>query len=125
IRRGGPSARPRGRSPRVAPTAPPPAFGRPGGPSTVAQGRARPYEYGVVRSWFPAIVAFPRRGMTAFLARKPVAGLLFAAPGFVLYLLFVLVPVVATLAFSVMQIDRFNWDSEFVGLDNFVYILTD
>jgi ABC-type sugar transport system permease subunit len=63
--------------------------------------------------------------MTAPWARKPVAGLLFAAPGFVLYLLFVLVPVVATLAFSLMQIDRFTWDVDYVGLENFVYILTD
>src|SRR5438105_2808317 len=40
IRRGRPSAGPRGRSPRVAPTEPPPAFGRPGRP------RAGPYECG-------------------------------------------------------------------------------
>jgi len=63
--------------------------------------------------------------MGAFWARKPVAGLLFAAPGFALYLLFVLVPVLATLAFSVMQIDRFTWQTEYVGLENFVYLFTD
>jgi ABC-type sugar transport system permease subunit len=63
--------------------------------------------------------------MAAFWARKPVAGLLFAAPGFVLYLLFVLVPVLATLAFSLMQIDRFSWEADYVGLENFIYILSD
>ena len=54
IRRGGPSARPRGRSPRIVPLARPPAFGRPGGP------RARPYECGEVRSRFhPSSRALP------------------------------------------------------------------
>ena len=63
--------------------------------------------------------------MVSLGARKPVAGLLFAAPGFALYLLFVLVPVLVTLAFSLMQIDRFTWDTEYVGLENFAYLLTD
>ena len=47
------SARPRGRSPRIVPIAPPPAFGRPGGP------RARPYECGKVALCFNR--AAPRR----------------------------------------------------------------
>lgn len=58
-------------------------------------------------------------------AREARAGVVFAAPGFLLYLLFALIPVLVTLGFSLTQIDRFTWQVDFVGADNFFYIWTD
>lgn len=65
----------------------------------------------------------PRRdGLRGSEAR---AGWLFAAPAFLLYLAFLLVPLLAAMAFSFAQIDRFTWHTDFVGLENFGYILSD
>jgi multiple sugar transport system permease protein len=63
-----------------------------------------------------------RPGLRAPEAR---AGWLFAAPAFLLYLAFLLVPLLAAMAFSFAQIDRFTWNTEFVGFDNFRYIWSD
>ncbi len=49
----------------------------------------------------------------------------FLAPGLVFYTLFLFVPAVATLAFSLTHVDRFTWDIAFVGLENFQFVLTD
>jgi multiple sugar transport system permease protein len=57
--------------------------------------------------------------------REARAGWLMVAPGFLLYLLFALIPVVVTLGFSLMQIDRFTWQVDFVGADNFLYVWFD
>ena len=57
--------------------------------------------------------------------RETPAAWLFVAPGFLLYFAFTLVPVVATLAFSVTEVDRFTWSVDFVGLENFLYVWTD
>ncbi len=53
------------------------------------------------------------------------AGYGFLAPAYVLYLLFALLPAIATLAFSLMSIDRFTWTFDFVGLDNLRFVLAD
>ena len=53
------------------------------------------------------------------------AGWLFVAPAFLLYVAFLLVPVLAALMFSVTEVDRFTWQTDFVGLDNFRYIWAD
>jgi multiple sugar transport system permease protein len=58
-------------------------------------------------------------------AQEARAGWLFVAPGFLLYLVFTLVPVVITLGFSLTQIDRFTWHIDFVGINNFLYIWSD
>src|SRR5256885_6838116 len=58
VRRGGPSARPAGRRPAMAPPARPAACGRAGGP------RARPYECAAVRCSSPAVAS-----MTSFVER--------------------------------------------------------
>ena len=50
---------------------------------------------------------------------------LFLAPGFVLYLLMALVPALATLAFSLTEVDRFTWEISFAGADNLLFVLSD
>ena len=62
---------------------------------------------------------------TKFAAQEARAGWLFVAPGFLLYLLFTLIPVMVTLGFSLTQIDRFTWHIDFVGIENFLYIWSD
>ena len=49
----------------------------------------------------------------------------FLLPGYGLYLLFVLVPALATMVFSLLYLDRYTWSVDFVGLDNILYVLTD
>jgi ABC-type sugar transport system permease subunit len=46
-------------------------------------------------------------------------------PGYGLYLLFVLLPALATMAFSLLYLDRYTWTVDFVGLDNILYVVTD
>lgn len=53
------------------------------------------------------------------------AGFWFLVPGYTLYLLFVLIPTLATIVLSVTYLDRYNWTLDFVGLDNIIYVLTD
>jgi ABC-type sugar transport system permease subunit len=68
------------------------------------------------------LVARRRPGIAAREAR---AGWALAAPGLLLYALFALIPVLATLVFSLTEIDRFTWHTDFVGFDNFAFIWTD
>lgn len=49
----------------------------------------------------------------------------FLAPGYGLYLLFALIPALATVIFSLAYIDRYTWSFEYVGLENIIYVLTD
>lgn len=49
----------------------------------------------------------------------------FLLPGYALYLLFVLIPALATMAFSLLYLDRYTWSVDFVGLDNLFYVVTD
>jgi len=57
--------------------------------------------------------------------REAASAWLFVAPSFLLYFAFTLVPVVATLVFSVTEVDRFTWSVDFVGLENFLYVWAD
>ncbi len=57
--------------------------------------------------------------------REAAAGYAFLAPAYVLYVLFALLPALATLCFSLTSVDRFTWTFEFVGLDNFRFVLAD
>ncbi len=50
---------------------------------------------------------------------------LFLAPGLLFYSLFLFLPAMATLAFSLTHVDRFTWDVSYVGIDNLAYVLTD
>lgn len=50
---------------------------------------------------------------------------LFVAPAFLLYVAFLLIPVLAALGFSVTEVDRFTWGTTFVGLRNFRDLATD
>ena len=56
--------------------------------------------------------------MTIAAKREARAGWLLVAPGFLLYLLFALIPVVVTLGFSLTQIDSLTWQVDLVGIDN-------
>lgn len=49
----------------------------------------------------------------------------FLLPGYALYLLFVLIPALATMAFSLLYLDRYTWNVDFVGLDNILYVVSD
>ncbi len=53
------------------------------------------------------------------------AGFGFLVPAYLLYILFALLPVFATLAFSLTSVDRFTWSMEFVGLENLRFVLAD
>ncbi|MBI1779393.1 MAG: sugar ABC transporter permease [Proteobacteria bacterium] len=66
-----------------------------------------------------------RRGGRGLRAGEVRAAWLFAAPAFLIYLAFLLVPVLATLAFSLTEVDRLTWRTDFVGLENFLYIWSD
>jgi multiple sugar transport system permease protein len=57
--------------------------------------------------------------------REAWAGYGFLAPAYVLYVLFALLPAIATLGFSLTSVDRFTWNFEFVGLDNLRFVLSD
>jgi ABC-type sugar transport system permease subunit len=73
-----------------------------------------------------AIVDAPTRQKPSPMERREaLAAYGFLVPAYVLYLLFSLIPVVATLVFSVTAVDRFTWTVEFAGLDNLNYVLTD
>lgn len=68
----------------------------------------------------------PTKNESAPLARAQArAAFWFLLPGYGLYLLFVLLPALATMAFSVLYLDRYTWSVDFVGLDNILYVVTD
>ncbi len=49
----------------------------------------------------------------------------FLAPVYLCYLLFVLAPLIATIAFCFLEIDRITFRTHFVGVENFGWIYTD
>ncbi len=49
----------------------------------------------------------------------------FLVPAYILYILFALLPVMAIMVFSFAAIDRFNWNVDFAGLDNFTFVVGD
>jgi raffinose/stachyose/melibiose transport system permease protein len=51
-------------------------------------------------------------------------GLLFVLPALLVYILYVAWPVVSTIQYSFFDWDGISTDREFVGLDNYVYLLT-
>lgn len=61
----------------------------------------------------------PLSGAQAF------AAFWFLLPGYALYALFVLLPALATMAFSLIYLDRYSWTAEFVGLENIIYVVSD
>lgn len=63
--------------------------------------------------------------MATLKAREARAGFLFMAPAYVLYLIFLAIPLVASFGLSVFEVDRIRMDFEYVGLENFDWIFTD
>ena len=57
--------------------------------------------------------------------REMRAGYLFLLPAYSLYLAFLLAPLMAALGLSFAQMDRITWDIEWVGLENFDWVVTD
>ncbi|WP_158625964.1 carbohydrate ABC transporter permease [Arsenicitalea aurantiaca] len=49
----------------------------------------------------------------------------FLLPAYSLYVLFVLLPALATIVFTFLYLDRYTWTAEFVGFDNILYVLAD
>jgi len=49
----------------------------------------------------------------------------FLLPSYVIYLLFLAIPLLASLGLSVLDIDRVTLEADFVGFDNFAWIFTD
>ena len=58
-------------------------------------------------------------------ARETLAGYMFILPAYTIYLTFLLVPLLAALGLSFVQMDRITWSIEWVGLENFSWIYTD
>ncbi len=63
--------------------------------------------------------------MTTLRGREARAGYLFLLPAYVLYLLFLAIPLIAALGLSFFEIDRLQFELFFVGFENFVWIFTD
>lgn len=57
--------------------------------------------------------------------REAIAGALFLAPSYLLFILFLALPLVAALALSVLDLDRLTLSVEYVGFENFEWVLTD
>ena len=57
--------------------------------------------------------------------RQRGAAAFFLTPAYLLYAFIFLIPILATFAFSLNYIDRVTFRFEFVGLDNFAWIVTD
>ena len=63
--------------------------------------------------------------MATLIQRERRAAWAFLAPAYLIYLLFLLVPLLAALLLSVLQVDRLTLATEYVGLANFEWIFTD
>ncbi|WP_421726072.1 carbohydrate ABC transporter permease [Bauldia sp.] len=63
--------------------------------------------------------------MATLAAREARAGYLFLLPAYLLYLLFLAIPLVASLGLSFYEVDRLKLDFTFVGFENFDWIFTD
>lgn len=57
--------------------------------------------------------------------RETIAGYLFIFPAYFLYLAFLLIPLLAALGLSFLEMDRITWSMEWVGYENFSWIYTD
>ncbi|MBX3028892.1 MAG: sugar ABC transporter permease [Chloroflexi bacterium] len=70
-------------------------------------------------------VAQPEGRWSGFARRHRInSGLLFVLPALVVYALYVAWPVVSTIQYSFFDWDGISPDREFIGLDNYVYLLT-
>lgn len=63
--------------------------------------------------------------MATLRQRERRAAWAFLAPAYLIYLLFLLVPLLAALLLSVLQVDRLTLATDYVGLANFEWIFTD
>lgn len=63
--------------------------------------------------------------MTTLKRRETLAAFGFLAPAYLIYLLFLAIPLVAALFLSVLEVDRLTLALDFVGLANFEWIFTD
>lgn len=63
--------------------------------------------------------------MATLKQREIFAAFGFLAPAYILYLLFLAIPLVAALFLSVLEVDRLSLSLEFVGFANFEWIFTD
>lgn len=83
----------------------------------------------MTQTYFPpdttTIVAGPRRGRSRRHRRNTAEAYGFLAPTMVLLMVLMIVPIVMVLGYSVLDNVILNKSPEFVGVDNFVKILTD
>lgn len=63
--------------------------------------------------------------MATLRQRETLAAYGFIAPAYLIYLLFLAIPLVASLLLSVLEVDRLTLVAEFAGWSNFDWILTD
>ena len=63
--------------------------------------------------------------MATLAAREARAGYLFLLPAYVLYLVFLAIPLLASLGLSFFEVDRLRLELTFVGTENFEWIYTD
>lgn len=63
--------------------------------------------------------------MASLHRQRTTAGWAFVLPAYALYVVFLLIPMFAALALSFVQMDRITWDIDFVGLENYEWIVTD
>jgi ABC-type sugar transport system permease subunit len=63
--------------------------------------------------------------MATLRQRETVAAYGFLAPAYLIYLLFLAIPMVASLLLSVLEVDRLTLATQFVGWANFDWVLTD
>lgn len=63
--------------------------------------------------------------MATLRQRETLAAYGFIAPAYLIYLLFLAIPLVASLLLSVLEVDRLTLATEFVGWANFDWVLTD
>lgn len=57
--------------------------------------------------------------------QQAIAGYLFVAPAYVIFLYVMLAPIVITVVGSFFYVERFNLSFEYVGLENFQWVLSD
>lgn len=62
---------------------------------------------------------------TTLRQRETIAAYGFLAPAYIIYLLFLAIPLAASLVLSVLEVDRLTLATEFVGLSNFEWVLGD
>jgi multiple sugar transport system permease protein len=63
--------------------------------------------------------------MATLRQRETLAAFGFLAPAYLIYLLFLAIPLVASLLLSVLEVDRLTLATKFVGWSNFDWVLTD